>query len=262
MGEESELELAEIRQRLSVPNALFVIIQVLMTDFALYGCIMPLIATFFGGVIALQFGLGHKYELIFVISLSFTLVYGTFALLGESSYWKHLFAFSQFYGILLQIRDTLNTCMIAACSIGLISTIKSIVTEDKDMKKLNISEGALEVLLKMLCEYLHLDPSVLPYFGIKTPHAGTVFDPSFGENERYEHGAAYMLFWAVLTGCVAKLLYFNTLFTYMAAMNIFVSMKPNFDEDGDTESTADLKKRRRRLDNDFARYIRNSNRDD
>lgn len=114
------------------------------------------------------------------------------------------------------------------CLISLATAIQDIVTHDRGMKKKHVSAGVIYLFLKKLFEYLHVNPTFLERLGLKPPHKGTIIDPSFGENEKFEHGAAYMLYWAMLTACVAKMVYFNTLYTYLRAMEIFMSMRPVF----------------------------------
>lgn len=99
------------------------------------------------------------------------------------------------------------------------------VEKDKFMKDHNLSEGALYVFLKKLCEGLYINPNVLASMGLQPDE---VLKNSVAENNRAEHGATYMIFWAMITSCIAKLIYFNTLFTYLRAMEIFISMKPTF----------------------------------
>jgi len=259
-GNDQDEEVA--KKSISIPNAIFVFIQVLLTDLIFYGCMIPLLATYLGGRCAYYMTLGPTSELVLIVLLTFLLLYGTFGLVGEASYWKHLFAFESFYTVLLQVRDLINTCLFIVCLIDLYSIMEAIITEDKRIKAAPVSEGALYVFLKYTCGYLHLDDGFLYTLGVRLPHKGTLFDPSFGENEKYEHGAAYMLYWAILTGCVTKVVYFSTLATYTRSMEIFLAMNPMFYEDDESESSSSAtlismtKSRKSCLENDFARFMR------
>jgi len=249
------------------PYALCTMIQVLATDIALYACIMPLLGTFLGGYITYQCELGHKYELFLVCALTFTMIYGCFCLFGEPGYWKHLFAFDKFYCYLLQVRDIFNTFVLVLSILGLASAVDSIANEDQGMKQPFVGEGALYVYVKLICDYLNIPDTFLAMIGLSLPHTGGFMDPSRGENEKFEHGAAYMLFWAILTGCLAKLIYFNTLFTYMRSMEIFISMRPIFEDDDDSPVSSmslisSKRSRQSRLETDFAKYVRNPTWDD
>lgn len=264
MGEESDQDVAIAKRPISLGFALWTIIQVLIIDFILYGCLIPLLGTFLGGYLAYGFNLGPKTELVCIVFTTFSMIYCTFCLVGEASYWKHLFAFDRFYCILLQIRDVLNTCLLFLCLVCVFSSVEAIINEDKALKPGHLSEGVVHIFLKGLCHYLRVDESILTKLGFPAPRTG--FLGFGGEGPRYEHGATFMLFWAMLTGCVAKLVYFNTLFTYMRAMEIFLSMKPIFVDEDDYESSTSMvsvrRNRKSRMENDFASSVRNSNWDE
>lgn len=99
---------------------------------------------------------------------------------------------------------------------------------DKAMKDVYVGEGAFYVFAKTIVNWFNMDEGWLEMLGLELPRKGTMVDPNFGENERYEHGGSYMLFWAMMAACIGKLLYFNTLFTYLRAMEIFISLRPSF----------------------------------
>lgn len=110
------------------------------------------------------------------------------------------------------------------------------VTNDKEMKTdYPLSAGVLRIALKTLFNSFDIDLDYLKTFGGALP-ADVDTDSKVNI---YEHGAAYILAWAMLTVCVAKVLYFNTLFTMSRAMNVFISLKPLFhiddDENGDDD---------------------------
>jgi len=248
----------DARKSISKTCAFFTLIQFLITDIVLYGLIIPVFGAFLGGYLASKCGLTSKYELVLIMVLTFSLNYGTFLLLGETGYWRHLFAFDKFYCYLLQIRDVINVSLIILTLLGLGSTVEAMVTVDKGMKKEYISEGVVYVFLKWLCRLLHVDQSVLYSIGFKEPHK---YLPSFGEDEKFENGAAYMLLWAILTSCLAKMIYFNTLFTYVRAMEIFLAMNPIFSEDDEfTTSSTDMiniqKVHKSQLESNFARSMK------
>ncbi len=111
------------------------------------------------------------------------------------------------------------------CLFGIGHTIVAMVEKDQYMKDKYLSEGALYVFLKRICEGLYINPAVLASMGLQPDE---VLKNSVAENNRREHGATYMIFWAMMTACISKLIYFNTLFTYLRAMEIFISMKPSF----------------------------------
>lgn len=111
------------------------------------------------------------------------------------------------------------------CLYGIGHTVVAMVEKDKFMKDQHLSEGAFYVFLKKICEGLYIDTSILSSMGLQPED---LKKNTIAENNRIEHGATYMMFWATITSCVAKLVYFNTLFTYLRAMEIFVSMRPTF----------------------------------
>lgn len=110
---------------------------------------------------------------------------------------------------------------------ALACTIDAMV-HDKGMKPNHVGEGVGYFFIKTFLGWLSIDDALLSYFGIHLPHTGSLMDPDFGENAKFEHGGAYMFYWAVSSACVAKLVYFNTLFTYLHAMDVFLSLKPSF----------------------------------
>lgn len=74
-----------------------------MGDLVIYGCIIPLLGTYFAGNASVLCNLGPLGEVITVVLITFTLMYGAFCWIGEANYWKRLFAFDRFYSCLLQV---------------------------------------------------------------------------------------------------------------------------------------------------------------
>jgi len=267
MGETEDEDLAAEKKSISITHAIFTVIHFLMADLIFYGCIIPLLGTYVGGYFAYKLNLGFKGELVFIVLLTFLMMCGTFHFLAEENYWKHLFAFDQFYCNLLQVRDFLNGCLMVLCMFGIVSTLKAMIKQDEGIKPLHVSEGVIYVFQKIMCQYLRVDESFILNLGIgidAPPTGGTVNGRSPGK--KFENGTAFVLYFAILTGCVAKLIYFNTLFTYVRAMSIFVGMKPNFgeDDDGSDSSMSVFSKNKKRLqvqcrmETDFATSVRRS----
>jgi len=206
---------------------------VMLVDLVLYGCIIPLVGTYFASGCVVAFSLAPGWELVLTLFFTFSFLYIAFACCGESFYWKHLFAYEGFYANLLIVRDAVNFMVVILCLTGIASTVESMV-EDRSMKPERLTEGTGYVFTKTFLSWLQLNyESILPSLGLKLPHGQKMTDLNFGENERYEHAGTFMLLFAMLTACIAKLVYFNTLFTYIRAMDIFLSLKPSFEDDDD-----------------------------
>lgn len=126
-----------------------------------------------------------------------------------------------------QMRDLLNSILIVITVYCLYSTIEDMIA-DKSMKKSHLGEGASYFFIKTFCAWGDMDKSLLTMLGLNPPHKGTLLDPDFGENARLEHAAGFMFYWAVLASCVAKLVYFNSLYTYLDTLKVFLSMDPTF----------------------------------
>lgn len=129
------------------------------------------------------------------------------------------FTFKYWIFISPKLRDATNAASIFILIVSIHTTVEAMVGNDKGMKDSYMSEGAGYVFFKKLCDFLSIDQSLLYHIGLQPPNE---------DSEKFENGAAYILFWAMLTASVAKLIYFNTLFTYLRAMEIFMSMKPSF----------------------------------
>jgi len=143
---------------------------------------------------------------------------------------------------LLHVRDVVNSVLLIICLVQVAQSVE-LMAADKSMKMTHMSEGTSYVFFKSFFKWVHVDyENVLPRLGLKLPHEATFTDPNFGDNERFEHAGEFMLFWAMLTACIAKLVYFNTLFTYLRAMDIFVSLNPTFDYDESDDTVSNVYK--------------------
>ncbi|CAL8088466.1 unnamed protein product [Orchesella dallaii] len=217
---------------ISIWRTIYTTFYMLLTDIVVHGGIIPVLGVYFAGCFVKMFNFGFTSELILCITCTFFMIYLALGTLGETNYWKHLFNFEQMHGLILEIRDMVNTFILVLSVIFVGRTIQSMV-EDKAIKQtVPVSEGIGFISLKYTILYaarlVGMEQSVADSIGVKPPRAGTLTDPSFGENEVYEHGAALMLSFSIVASCVCKLCYFNTLFTYLRAMEIFLSLRPTF----------------------------------
>lgn len=126
-----------------------------------------------------------------------------------------------------KIRDVINAAVFGVAFIGLAHSVDAMIS-DRAMKSTPVGEGASYFCIKTLLAYFHMDKNIIKELGLKLPHRGGIIDPDFGENSRFEHGGAFMFYWAVLASACAKVVYFNTLYTYVRAIEVFMSLKPIF----------------------------------
>lgn len=126
-----------------------------------------------------------------------------------------------------KIRDATNAFVFVIGFLGLANAIDAMVS-DRAMKSTPVGEGASYFCIKNLLAYFRLNKNIITELGLKLPHRGGITDPDFGENNRFEHGGAFMFYWAILASATAKVVYFNTLYTYVRAIEVFMSLKPIF----------------------------------
>ncbi|ODM93573.1 hypothetical protein Ocin01_13109 [Orchesella cincta] len=214
-------------------------VYMLLSDVILYGLITPVIGVYLAGCCAKFFTLGFTWELVLTIFITFVLIYTGLGVFGETKFWKHLFNLENMYNLIIEIRDWANSIQLVLSVVFISSMIQVMITDKKVKQTVPVSEGIGFISLKYTVLYvarqLGVEQSVTDSIGLKPPHAGTLTDPSFGENEVFEHGAMFMLAWAMLTASICKLIYLNTLFTYLRAMEIFLSLKPTFPDDDDDD---------------------------
>ncbi len=98
--------------------------------------------------------------------------------------------------------------------------------EDGTIKSPPVGEGVAYFIVKFVLQQLHMDIDLLNYakdVGLNYPQSN---DPR--EIQQFEHGGAFMFWWALLASCVAKLTYFNSAFTIIRASEIFTDLNPAF----------------------------------
>lgn len=125
----------------------------------------------------------------------------------------------------------MNVLFSLAIIYHLAGMIKTIVDQDRPIKDVPPSNNICYYLMRSVFDWLQLDLGYLEKMGFNR----NLLEASAGVNgEKDRHYALCMFGWAILTAAVAKLLYYNTLFTYVHAMEIFLSMRPTFPEGDET----------------------------
>lgn len=130
-----------------------------------------------------------------------------------------------------EVRDAVNFIVLTCCLNSLSSTIHDMVVLDNEVKSRRLCDGATFAFLKLITGHLKLD-------NLFKEQMGTNIAPSLDQNQSksfdsresilFERGGMYMMYWAIISATISKLIYYNTLFTYLRLMEVWISMNPVF----------------------------------
>ncbi|CAG7699952.1 unnamed protein product [Allacma fusca] len=194
--------------------------SVLFLDFILYGEIFPLLGLYSGSYVAAYFNFSFLAELSAVAGFSLLLFFFALAVRLEKIFWKKLYSLDDFYRIVLHVRDFCNAIYVAVFVATLVNTSfnTSLLASALKANDNNILEHPLEGFVHVLCYRIEFYTQTK----FKWCEAGN-YSQSY--EAIYEAKVLYAV--AFLCVSVAKMLYFNTLFTYLQTLKMFREMQAN-----------------------------------
>jgi hypothetical protein len=212
---------------------------IMITDFIIYGEIFPLLGLYCGSYAAAYFNFSYLPELAAVAGFSLLLFFLSLAVRFEKIFWKKLYTLDNFYKYVLHVRDLANVVSIMIFVATLVSTSFNTALLASTVKAKNdgILEHPLEGFVHVLCYRLEF-------------YTQTNFKWCNGGHHDHSSEAVYeaKVLYAVAFLCisVAKMLYFNTLFTYLQTLKMFRDMQASRAQQAQQQDTSQQGSARRR----------------
>lgn len=135
----------------------------------------------------------------------------------------------------LKVRDLVNVVMIVGNFTLLYKAVRDMIS-DKEMKEEFLGQGSSYYILSNLADWgLPISESLLQSYRHRQDTVSSMFNNNPTRDSQYVHGAEFVLAIAGLTASITKLVYFNTLYTYLRAMDVFVTMQDQDSSDDEDD---------------------------
>jgi len=208
------------------PKMLGIILWFTIFDHYILGGALPYLAACCCGYLGTHFSWNHEppIEIVTVVIIVFLLMFTTLRIGIETWFWRKLFLMDKNYYCVLAVRDFINCWSVITNIMEMVKVIYR--TQEYGLRKYNLGEGTQYVFLVRLREYgfTFIDDSLL----LSTMPAVSELcskEPCL-HNSIAINSTELLISVALIASSIARLLYINSLYSYMSAVDLLSELDP------------------------------------